>query len=202
MAGSVAFMGRRPKAGTMSDVTVVGDGPAGLSAALFTAKNGLDTLVFGTDETSMHKALLRNYLGIKEIGGTAFMETAREQVQAHGAELVEREVVGVEDTLDGFEVSTEFDVYAADYVVLTTGYVRDVAEALGCEFEKVNGTDVVAVDRNNETTVDRVYAAGWTTRPEKIQAAVSVGAGAIAALDILSDVKGQPFRDFDTPPDA
>ncbi len=186
----------------MPDVIVVGDGPAGLSAALFTAKNGLDTLVFGTDDTSMHKAYLYNYLGIEEIHGTEFMETAREQVENHGAELVEREVVEIQDTLEGFEVSTEFDSFESEYVVLATGYVREVAEKLGCEFEEINDTEVVAVDRNHETSVDNVYAAGWTTRPEKIQAAVSVGAGAIAALDILSTVKGQPFRDFDVPPDA
>ncbi len=35
----------------MKDVLVVGGGPAGLSAALFTVKNGLDTVVFDTDET-------------------------------------------------------------------------------------------------------------------------------------------------------
>lgn len=186
----------------MYDVIVVGDGPAGLSAALFTAKNDLDTLVFGQDETSVHKAYLKNYLGIEEVDGTAFIETAREQVESFGAEIKDREVVGVAETLDGFEVSTEFDSFEAEYVVLATGYGREVAERLGCEFEVINDTDVVKVDRNNETSIDNVYAAGWTTRPEKIQAAVSVGAGAIAALDILSDVKGQPFHDFDTPPDA
>jgi thioredoxin reductase len=186
----------------MPDVIVVGDGPAGLSAALFTAKNGLDTVVFGTDDTSMHKAYLYNYLGIEEIHGTEFMETARDQVRDHGAELVDRGVVGSQDTLEGFEVSTEFDAFEARYLVLATGYVRDIAEHLGCEFKTINDTEVVAVDRNNETSVDNVYAAGWTTRPEKIQAAVSVGAGAIAALDILSTEKGQPFRDFDVPPDA
>ena len=74
----------------MPDVIVVGDGPAGLSAALFTAKNGLDTVVFGTDDTTMHKAYLYNYLGIEEIHGTEFMETARDQVRDHGAELVDR----------------------------------------------------------------------------------------------------------------
>lgn len=186
----------------MPDVIVVGDGPAGLSAALFTAKNGLDTLVFGQDDTSMHKAYLKNYLGIEAVDGTAFMETARSQVEDQGAEIEDREVVEVTDTLDGFEVATEFDSFEATYVVLATGYAREVAERLGCEFEEINDTEVVTVDRNNETSVDDVYAAGWTVRPEKIQAAVSVGGGAIAALDILSTEKGQPFRDFDTPPDG
>ena len=40
----------------MAHVMIVGGGPAGLSAALFTAKNGLETTVFDTDDTWMHKA--------------------------------------------------------------------------------------------------------------------------------------------------
>ncbi len=56
----------------MSDVAVIGGGPAGLSAALFTAKNGLDTVVFDTDDTAMHAAHLFNYLGIKSIDGGEF----------------------------------------------------------------------------------------------------------------------------------
>jgi flavin-dependent dehydrogenase len=40
----------------MPDVIVIGDGPGGLSAALFLAKNKMDVVVFGEDKTAMHWA--------------------------------------------------------------------------------------------------------------------------------------------------
>ncbi len=49
------------------DVIVVGDGPGGLSAALFLTKSGLKVVVYGQDKTAMHGALLKNYIGIPEI---------------------------------------------------------------------------------------------------------------------------------------
>jgi len=61
----------------MSTVAIVGGGPAGLSAGLFTAKNGLETLVFDTDKTWMHKAHMFNYLGIESLDGTELMEQSR-----------------------------------------------------------------------------------------------------------------------------
>ena len=80
---------------TETDVAVVGGGPAGLSAGLFTAKNDLDTVVFDTDKTWMHKAHLYNYLGIRSMDGDVFMDRAREHASAdHGAELAEAEGLG------------------------------------------------------------------------------------------------------------
>ena len=66
----------------MPDVIVIGDGPGGLSAALFLAKNQLDVVVFGQDKTAMNYALVKNYLGIPEILGTEFQRVARQQVTA------------------------------------------------------------------------------------------------------------------------
>ncbi|PSP43558.1 thioredoxin reductase, partial [Halobacteriales archaeon QH_10_70_21] len=68
----------------MVDVIVGGGGPAGLSAALFAQKNGLETVVFDTDDTWLHKAHLFSYLGVGSQDGTAFLETARRQVESFG----------------------------------------------------------------------------------------------------------------------
>ncbi len=184
----------------MTNVAIVGGGPAGLSAALFTRKNGLDAVVFDTDGTWMHKAHLFNYLGIGSVGGSEFLETARQQVDSFGVERRQGdEVTAVEENGDGFTVSTEDDEVDAEYVVLATGANRDLAEDLGCAFDD-DGT--VAVDITMETSVDDAYATGAMPRAEEWQAAISVGDGAAAALNILSKEKGEHYHDFDVPADA
>ncbi|MFB6280756.1 MAG: FAD-dependent oxidoreductase [Haloferacaceae archaeon] len=183
----------------MSTVIVVGGGAAGLSAALFTAKNGLETTVFDTDETWLHKAHLFNYLGIGSQDGTAFVETARRQVESFGAERRQGEAVtDVAATDGGFRVTTGEGEYGADYLVLATGADRDLAEALGCEFDG----DVVDVDVTMETSVADAYATGAMVRAEEWQAIISAGDGAAAALNVLSKEEGGHFHDFDVPADA
>jgi thioredoxin reductase len=183
----------------MSDVIVVGGGPAGLSAALFAAKNGLDTVVFDTDGTWMHKAHLFNYLGIGSMDGDAYMENARSQVDAFGVERHDAEVTDVAADGDGFTVTTEEGEHEASYLVLATGAKRDLAEALGCSF---TDEDVVEVDVTMETSVEDAYATGAMVRAEEWQAIISAGDGAAAALNVLTKEKGEHFHDFDVPDDA
>jgi len=184
----------------MATVAVVGGGPAGLSAALFTAKNDLDTVLFDTDGTWMHKAHLFNYLGIESEDGTAFVENAREQVDSFGVDRHQDEkVTAVEQADDGFAITTEDETYDADYVVLATGAKRDLAEGLGCAF---TDEDIVDVDVTTETSVADAYATGAMVRAEEWQAVISAGDGAAAALNILSKEKGEHFHDFDVPADA
>ncbi|UWG52278.1 Thioredoxin reductase [Halalkaliarchaeum sp. AArc-CO] len=182
-----------------TDVLVVGGGPAGLSAALFAQKNGLETTVFDTDGTWMHKAHLFNYLGIGSVDGTAFLETARKQVDSFGVDRRQgEEVTDVSATDDGFVVETAQGEYGADYLVLATGANRDLAESLGCAFDG----DVVDVDVTMETSVADAYATGAMVRTEEWQAVISAGDGAAAALNILSKEEGDHFHDFDVPADA
>ncbi|WP_101297311.1 NAD(P)/FAD-dependent oxidoreductase [Halegenticoccus soli] len=183
----------------MTTVAIVGGGPAGLSAALFLAKNGLDAVVFDTDETWMHKAHLFNYLGVRSISGSEFMTLARGQAEDRGADLRSEEVTAVESTDDGFRVTTGDGEYDARYVVFATGAKRDLAEELGCELTEAGTVDV---DLSMRTSVENAYATGAMIRDQEWQAIISAGDGGAAALDILSEEKGEHFHDFDTPADV
>lgn len=181
------------------DVLVVGGGPAGLSAALFAQKNGLETTLLDTDKTWMHKAHLFNYLGVGSVDGSAFIETARAQVDSFGVDRIQgTEVSDVSASDDEFVAETADGEYAATYLVLATGANRDLAESLGCAFDG----DLVDVDVTMQTSVEDAYATGAMVRAEEWQAIISAGDGAAAALNVLSKEQGEHFHDFDVPADA
>lgn len=183
----------------MARVIVVGDGPAGLSAALFLAKNDQQVVVFAQDKTAMHYAELHNYLGLDPLSGTDFQRRARAQVAGFGAAIREEQVTGVERDGDGFVVSTEGgDHERAPYVVLAGGKaVQKFAEQAGAERRDGH----VTVDNEYATSVPGLYAVGRVARPERSQAIISAGAGATAALDILAREAGRDVHDWDTPPE-
>ncbi|MGM0577964.1 MAG: NAD-binding protein [Myxococcota bacterium] len=178
----------------MATILVVGDGPAGLSAALFLAKSGQEVKVFGRDDTPMHKAMLYNYLGVPETTGSRFQELARKQVLNQGAELIDATVEGAERTETGFAITTDRgERHEGRYLLLATGPKHVLAEQLGLDKDG----KTIRSDENGRTSIERLYVSGWTTRPDKIQAIISAGDGAAAALDILSAEEGKDVHDFD-----
>lgn len=183
----------------MTRVAIIGDGPGGLSAALFLAKSNIETRLFGTDETAMHHAHLYNYLGIDEIAGSDFQQRARAQVTKFGAQLHDAQVTAIaRKSGSGFTVTTAHDTYPGDYVILAGG---KAAQALAAELGVTKAGKHLAVDSEFRTNVDRVYAVGRLIRPERSQAIISAGAGATAALDILAREAGKDITDWDTPDD-
>lgn len=184
----------------MVDVAIVGGGPAGLSAGLFTAKNGLDTIVFDGDDTWLHFAHLFNFFGHRSIRGDDLLEIGRGQAEDRGADLrVGEEVEFVDTDADGFQIGTGDGEYEATYVVLATGEDRALAEDTGCEFDE---DETVSVSLSMETSIENLYATGAMVRDQEWQAVISAGDGAAAALNILSKEEGEHFHDFDTPDDV
>ena len=178
----------------MATVIVIGDGPGGLSAALFLAKNGMSVTVFGQDGTDMHRAMLYNYLGFPEIKGSDFQRIAREQVTEFGARIVDQPVTSVEKEGDEFIVIAESgEPFRSKYVVLAEGKLAKLAEKMDLPRTK----DGVEVDRDGRTAIEGLYAIGRGTRKSRSAAIISAGAGATTALDILSKEAGKMINDFD-----
>lgn len=179
----------------MADVIVIGGGPAGYSAALFTAKYGLETVVYDPDETKMHSAYLYNYLGFEEIHGSDLIEAGRRQVKGFGADVRDEKISTIERQKDGFRVVAESGgAETASYVIICTGLDTSLLKALGVEMAGKEAK----VDEHGRTSADRVYAAGWVTRNQS-QAIISAGDGAAAAIHLIAQVKGEPYHDFDVP---
>ena len=113
----------------MSDprnVIIIGSGPAGYTAALYTARAALKPLVFEGSVTAggalMNTTEVENYSGFRDgIMGPALMDEMRAQAERFGAELVPDDVVEVDLTGDIKVVRTATDTYTARAVILATG---------------------------------------------------------------------------------
>ena len=107
------------------EVTVVGGGPAGLTAALYTTRLGHDTAVINRGGGRAAMMLdTHNVVGVTEdVTGNEFLQTAVEQVKQYGAAYHRDFVTDVERTDDGRFHVVAGDVEAlTDHVVLATGF--------------------------------------------------------------------------------
>lgn len=109
----------------MSNVVIVGSGPAGVSAALYTARAGIATTVLSRGSGALARAEgIQNYYGFAEaIPGAELERQGIEGAKAVGVKFVETEAVGLTFT-DKLTVETLAGDYSADAVILATGVSR------------------------------------------------------------------------------
>ena len=116
---------RVTEATEVRDVIVVGSGPAGYTAALYTARAQLRPLVFEGSQYGgalMNTTEVENYPGFTDgIAGPELMDQIRSQAERFGAELVTDDVVAMDLTGETKYVSTHDGQYAARSVILATG---------------------------------------------------------------------------------
>lgn len=184
----------------MYDVAVIGAGPAGASAALFTAKAGKQTIVFDSDKGMTKRAWFENLYGVMEISGPDLVETGIKQLQKFGATYKQDVVTGVEVIDGGLQVSTEAgESIAAKHVIIASGIHVDLAEKLGIPTKP--GTEpriktVLDVDAQGKTNIPGVWAAGTCTGVS-VHAIITAGDGAKVAINVVSELNGERYVDHD-----
>ena len=89
-------------------VIIIGSGPAGLTAALYTARANLNPLVLGGLEWGgqlMLTTKVENYPGfIDGINGPDLMENFKKQAESFGAEIINSNVTSVDFSKKPFKI--------------------------------------------------------------------------------------------------
>lgn len=130
----------------MYDAIMIGSGPAGLSAALYTSRAGLDTLVIGKDRGALEKAdRIENYFGMAEpVSGCELVENTKAQAKNLGVDLVEDEIFHI--SWNGhFILEGKNGTYEALAVLLATGTGRKTLKIKGLKELEGRGVSYCAV---------------------------------------------------------
>lgn len=114
------------------DVIIIGSGPAGISASLYTARANLKTLIISKGIGILEKVnKIDNYYGLENtLTGEELQEIGINQAKKLGVEFEEDEVVKI-DYEDGFMVETINSRYKAKAVIIATGTSRKAPKING-----------------------------------------------------------------------
>jgi thioredoxin reductase (NADPH) len=196
------------------DVIVVGAGVAGLTAATYTARAGLDTTVVSEGEPILARnAHLENVPGFPlGVNARTFLELCREGAAESGATLVEGRVTSVArrggESRAGHdrEADAGFLVRTADAEDRTASFVVAASWPDPSYLDGIDGVGLT--DRGSKTYVDvddfgragpdGLYAAGRIAEKPH-QTVVCAGHGAEVALALIEDSDVPYYHDWVTP---
>lgn len=183
------------------DVVIVGGGVAGRTAAIFTARHGLSTLVCDTGESIVRRnAHLENFPGFAAgVNARHLLGLMGEQLDRAGAELAAERVTDIKRDDASFSLTAETgEQVSSSYVIAATknevGYLRSLDDVEIID----RGSTFVRCDERGRTGCDGLYVAGRLAgKPH--QAIVSAGHGAEVGVTLLEDDERPFYHDWVAP---
>ena len=132
----------------MKDLIIIGQGPAGISAALYAVRGGAPVTIIAKDDGALAKAdKIENYYGFEGgISARELIAQGKKQAQVIGARLYKDEVCGIEFAESGFTVKTtsgkELNAGAA---IIACGISRNVPPIRNIEKFEGSGVSYCAI---------------------------------------------------------
>ena len=109
----------------LENLIIIGSGPAGYTAGLYSARANLSPILFEGIESGGQLMLttdVENYPGFKEgIMGPELMSEFKLQAERFGTRILPHNVVSVKKSEEGFEVSTNTEVFSSKAIIISTG---------------------------------------------------------------------------------
>lgn len=130
----------------MYDVIVIGSGPAGITAAIYSKRRNLSILVISKGKGTLQKAeKIDNYYGFENgISGKELYVNGIKQAKNLGIDFIEDEVINIE-YINQFTIETVNSKYEAKAVILATGVSRNVPNIKGIKEFEGKGVSYCAV---------------------------------------------------------
>ena len=129
----------------MKNITIIGSGPAGISAALYSVRAGVPTTVISNGMGSLKKAeSIENYYGIGSVSGPELHLRGIEDAKKLGVEFITDEIVGL-NWYGKYEIEGKLGKYSSDAVILATGSSRKTLKIKGITEFEARGVSYCAV---------------------------------------------------------
>lgn len=156
-------------------IIILGSGPAGLTAAIYSARAGYPPLVIGGYEFGgqlMLTTYVENFPGFqKPILGPELMENMKKQAEGVGAKIIYDNATSVDFSARPFKIFVNDDFYTADSVIIATGASakwlgleseqrlrgRGVSSCAVCDGAFFKGKDVALVGGGDSAMEDAIY---------------------------------------------
>ena len=106
------------------DIVVIGGGPAGISAGIYSYRAGMKVLVVDGGKSTLDKAAkIQNYYGIENISGAELVQKGINQYINLGGEFLKEQVVNVarDFTTLNFVVKTTLKTIVSKAIILCVG---------------------------------------------------------------------------------
>lgn len=131
----------------MYDVIIIGAGPAGISASLYTRRANLKTLVLYSDKSSLEKTdKIENYYGFEDgVDGKELYFSGIKQTEKIGTDVKKEEVVNIVNEDKKFSITTSKNKYMSKVVILATGNKKNKPQIDGIDRLEGKGISYCAI---------------------------------------------------------